>query len=110
MKKVTKQEHIDEILDQFDFETVRKVMVALDWTWSSTDGNHFQVPEIYNLRKVARDLLQQCANTESKHYFCSTGGFSAEKRDGDTLILEFVVSDWSTWDSFDPQKTEINWD
>ena len=107
MKKVTKQEHIDEILDQFDFETVRKVMVALGWTWSSTDG---QVPDIYNLRKVARDLLQRCANTESKNYFYSTGGFSAEKQDGDTLILEFVVSDWSTWDSFDPQKTEISWD
>ena len=31
---ITQQQLIDEILDQFDFEKVKKVMDALNWTWA----------------------------------------------------------------------------
>ena len=31
---ITQQELIDEILDQFDFQKVKEVMDALNWTWA----------------------------------------------------------------------------
>jgi len=76
---------IDEILDEFDFEKVHKVMVALGWEWYDTDG----VPSIAELRKKARHLLKELVN--SKHQSIGTGGFTAYMHDG-LLGLRFEVS------------------
>jgi len=76
---------IDEILDEFDFEKVHKVMTALDWEWYSTDG----VPSIAELRREARRLLKDLVN--GRHQSISTGGFTAYMHDG-LLGLRFEVS------------------
>lgn len=107
MKKISKQDLIDEILDQFNFERVHKVMEALNWWWYGEENG---VPNIAALRKKARELLKDCADSPRKNYYCSIGGFAAEKQEGDTLILEFIIADWRTWDSYDPAETEISWD
>jgi hypothetical protein len=79
---------IDEILDEFNFERVHKVMVALDWTWSGTDG----VPTIADLRRMARSLLKQVVESKGIHSVGS-GGFTAYMHYG-ILGLRFEISSY----------------
>lgn len=79
---------IDEILDEFNFEKVHKVMVSLDWKWNSTDG----VPAIADLRRMARSLLQQVVESKGIHSV-GTGGFTAFMHHG-VLGLRFEVSSY----------------
>ena len=51
------QKQIEDIMDEFNFGEVQKVMESLDWTWSETGC----VPEEYDLRKGARKLLKEAA-------------------------------------------------
>lgn len=95
---ITQQELIDEILDQFDFQKVKEVMDALNWTWAIGTESH--VPDIPELRKKAREMLWD--SIRSKDRMISGGGFVAEKEDDDTLELRFEVTAWNTWDSFPP--------
>lgn len=79
---------IDEILDEFNFEKVHKVMVSLDWKWNSTDG----VPAIADLRRTARSLLKQVVESKGIHSV-GTGGFTAFMHNG-ILGLRFEVSSY----------------
>ena len=100
---ITQQELIDEILDQFDFEKVKKAMDALNWTWGMGKwgtGTEALVPDIPELRKQAREMLWDLVR--SKYRMIKTGGLVVEKDDDDTLELRFEVSSWNTWDSFPP--------
>ena len=85
---ITQQELIDEILDQFDFQKVKEVMDALNWTWGIGTESH--VPDIPELRKQAREMLWDVIR--SKGRMTKTGGFVAEKEDDDTLELRFEVT------------------
>jgi len=85
---------IDDILDEFDFEQVHKVMVFLKWEWSG-EG----VPTIGRLRKRAREMLNYAA--EHADGTSGTGGFYVRKEvwDGETfLALSFVVTSWDNYD------------
>jgi hypothetical protein len=95
---ITQQELIDEILDQFDFQKVKEVMDALNWTWAI--GTEALVPDIPELRKQAREILWDLVR--SKGRMIKAGGLVVEKVDDDTLELRFEVSSWNTWDSFPP--------
>lgn len=72
-------EAIDDVLDNFDFETVKKTMDALQWLWYDTIG----VPEIPDLRKCARRLLQEVTDAVNQSAELTaesnraTGGFRA---------------------------------
>jgi hypothetical protein len=79
---------IDEILDEFNFEKVHKVMVALDWQYHNTDG----VPTIGDLRRMARSLLKQVVESKNLRYTAS-GGFVAYMEDG-ILGLRFEVASY----------------
>lgn len=79
---------IDEILDEFDFEKVHRVMVALGWTWHNTDG----VPSIGDLRRMARSLLQHVVSSR-KTNTAGSGGFTAYMHHG-VLGLRFEVSNY----------------
>lgn len=81
------QELIDEILDEFDFERVHKVMVALNWQWHNIDG----VPTIGDLRRNARDLLKTVVH--GNHIRVGSGGFYAYKENG-TVGLRFEVTNY----------------
>jgi hypothetical protein len=63
------QEQIDEIMDSFDFETVNKIMEALNWEW-----NDEGVPDVYSLRTSARKHLKTAAEIKGAS---SSGGFTA---------------------------------
>ena len=95
---ITQQELIDEILDQFDFQKVKEVMDALNWTWAL--GTKAHVPDIPELRKKARKLLWDLVRSNS--VMIKAGGFVVEKDYEGTLELRFEITAWNTWDSFPP--------
>jgi hypothetical protein len=96
----TKQEHIDEVMDEFDFGKVAKAMKALDWRWATTAG---MVPLECDLRQQARKLLglayDGATDFNVSPYMTGTGGFEATySKEYDNLGLKFVVASWETGD------------
>lgn len=81
---------IDEILDEFDFEKVHRVMLALDWKWY-IEGEQVN-PSIGDLRRTARSLLKQVVESKGLHSVGS-GGFTAFMHYG-VLGLRFEVSSY----------------
>jgi hypothetical protein len=79
---------IDEIMDEFDFEIVHRTMKALDWKWSGCDG----IPSIGDLRRMARELLQELLRND-KYHLTGTGGLYAY-RIADTVGLRFEVTSY----------------
>jgi hypothetical protein len=92
MKK-KKQDAIDEIMDNFDFEKVAKVMEVLGWKWVNSETD-LKIPDVSELRKQARRLLTTALKENTG---VATGGFKVTYlKDEKFLHLEFVVSEWDT--------------
>jgi hypothetical protein len=83
------QKQIDEIMDNFDFDRVQKMMTAIDWTWYTDEGAH--IPSQPELREAARSYLRTVA--EKDCYMVGSGGFMAMNQEG-CLSLYWGVS----WD------------
>ena len=101
-KEISIDQVIEEILENFDFDKVHKVMEALDWKWVG-GGTQDGVPSVYRLIKKAEELLKDCVN-EIEHrntntLVLSTGGFKAtcvKYDDGEIVLeLEFVLSNFN---------------
>jgi len=99
---------IDEIMDEFNFATVHKTMVTLDWKWALSKN---YIPSMDELRTEAERLLRDAADVRLDMFkeepwespiYCSTGGFSAAAwcDEGKTKItrldLRFVVESWDS--------------
>jgi len=85
------QDAIDNIMDNFKFEQVRKVMEPLDWEWAGTEEG---VPTIPELRREARRLLKMSFEEKTN---VSTGGFHVmyeSNDDGEFIQLMFAVEEW----------------
>ena len=65
-------EQIDEIMDTFDFDKVKKTMDIFKWEWSGSNG----VPEDYEIRKSARKLMKNLIDFENGGT-TACGGFRA---------------------------------
>ena len=91
MNKDKYRELVDSIMDCFNFERVHEVMVCLNWTWG--EGG---VPEVYELRKSARDRLLSLYDENIS--YSESGGFAASKEvdeDGTCYVdLKFIVEQW----------------
>lgn len=92
---------VETILDDFDFYKVQKTMQALNWTWASTGA---EVPDIGDLRRVARQLLNQVyvVLDVQDEFSVATGGFKAEGRmftrsNKKYLRLDFIISSWDNY-------------
>jgi hypothetical protein len=98
--RTIEDEIIADILDEFDFDKVHKVMEFLDWTWFKDDmQSPAEVPTKGDLRKQARRLMNNCI----KHEECSTGtgGFYVRKSTYDGVPyyeLQFVVTSWNNYE------------
>ena len=80
-------ERIENILDFFEFERVKRVMEALDWHWSgAADG----VPSIAEMRKCARRLLEDLEKYPDYDNI-ATGGFVASRITPEIYKLSFIV-------------------
>ena len=108
VKKEPLDKMIDEIMDEFNFATVHKTMVTLDWKWALSKN---YTPSMDELRAEAERLLRDVADVRLDMFkdepwespiICSTGGFSAsawcneDKTKITRLKLEFVVSSWTS--------------
>jgi hypothetical protein len=89
---------IEDLLDEFNFEKVKKVMDFLEWVYHDSPDKQVSIAE---LRKQARRLLKITYNAEpSPTYYTSSGGFAVSRYmyPGDTqkyISLQFVVTEWS---------------
>jgi hypothetical protein len=107
VEKEPLDEMIEEIMDEFNFATVHKTMVTLDWKWALSKN---YVPSMDELRVEAERLLRDAADVRLDMFkeepwespiYCSTGGFSAaawcdeSKTRITRLDLDFIVSSWS---------------
>jgi hypothetical protein len=91
-------ELVDKILDEFDFEKVKKTMDALEWVYYDSPNKTISIAE---LRRMARMLLDDVYDKPSSpEYTIGCGGFEAFRymSAGDPtkyLSLKFVVTEWS---------------
>jgi hypothetical protein len=85
------QDAIDNIMDYFKFEQVRKVMELLNWEWAATEEG---IPTLPELRQEARRLLKMAFEEKTN---VSTGGFHVmyeSDDDGEYIQLLFAVDEW----------------
>jgi hypothetical protein len=83
------QEQIDEVMDSFDFASVEKIMLALDWKWATGEGMKKEIPDEYEIRKSARERMRGAARSG----YCSSGGFSARLIEGEEGGQKWLLMD-----------------
>ena len=97
------QKVIENVIKDFDFEKVHKVMVVTNWVWLSSDG----VPTITELILCAMRLLEEASEMEPG-CLISTGGFTATKlyddEYGDGLSLKFIVTESKFYENKEQDK------
>lgn len=77
----SKEELINEVLDNFDFERVHKVMTFLDWKWISLSEGTNEVPSIARMVRSAQQYLSMAydglakASHGDNQYMVGCGGF-----------------------------------
>lgn len=94
---------LDDVFDNFDFDRVKKIMDALDWTWGwvgeENSAQARRIPTIDEIKEAAAKLMWDCANTDTERL--ATGGFVVEKdftiSDNPWMRLSFEVTDWDTF-------------
>lgn len=93
MKTLTYDVQIDEIMSQFDFARVHKVMCLTTWEWHDKKTNKMTIPSISKLKIVARAMLTDLTETENEKITgIQSGGFHADKVNG-LLSLKFIISE-----------------
>ena len=94
------QEIVNDILDNFDFERVKKVVDVLNWRYYNSDDETCSIAE---LRKMARNVLTSVVTAKTEERcFVYCGGFEAERNMyvGDAkkyVDLKFVVTEMSNY-------------
>jgi hypothetical protein len=78
----TLKEMRDNIMDNFDFERVHRVMEALEWGWATGGNFESVIPDTPEIRSNARRLMDEVIDTYAKtgKDWCgmSTGGFDVD--------------------------------
>ena len=86
------EDHIDNVMDWFDFEKVHETMKLLNWTWGM--GQNAHVPEVPEIRKCVRDGLRRMISNGHRRW--ESAGFVAEKVNNEFLAISFQVTSWET--------------
>lgn len=93
-----KQEQIDDIMDNFDFNRVARVMDFLDWKWSLKE---YRVPVEPEIRKQVRQHLSKAYDRgqgQGRKYTLCTGGFACSyDPQYSELSLTFELDGWSSY-------------
>lgn len=96
---------VNDVMEDFNFHIVYKVMNATNWEWAQEGGNT-KIPSLYQIMKCASDLLTRVAAKYGEGNSCiSTGGFEASLRDG-VLKLRFILEEN---EAFDTDYTKDDW-
>lgn len=102
----TIDQHIEEVMDWFDFNKVHQIMLHLNWKWTKDDGP-MDVPKTAELRKHVRDKMKCLYEKYSHRKECDipmcSGGFRVTyrkykmgERAFDEFDVAFVLADWNT--------------
>ncbi len=89
---------IEDLLDEFDFSKVKKVMDCLEWVYFDSPDNEVSIGE---LRRMSRRLVEIAYHADpSPEYMIGSGGFEVTRYmyPGDThkyLTLKFNVTEGS---------------
>ena len=89
---------IEDLLDEFDFDKVKKVMDCLEWKYLDSAESTVSIGE---LRRQARRLLENAYHAHiTPDYITSSGGFEVTRYmyPGDSqkyITLKFVATEWS---------------
>ena len=87
------EDKIENILENFDWEKVRKTMECIGWTWHNE-----LTPTTYRMISTARQLLQIVVDDADPLAECHSGGFCARKLGDGRLSLAFEVTGWVSED------------
>lgn len=91
----TIEEQITEIIKEFDFNKVKKIIDFLEWTWAG------DIPTIKEIKKSAIDHLNDafdiCWQYNSEEAHSSSGGLKATYFKNSGFQLQFVLEEWSTF-------------
>lgn len=84
---------IDELIANFDWDKVKKIMEKLDWTWWGSE----ETPTYEEMQKCVRDLYSSIKDRVEKneYAFAATGGFkltfNPEEDNELSLVFEAVT-------------------
>lgn len=93
MTQQEKDNLINEVIKEFDFERVDRVMRMLNWEWAAWGDKKF-IPGIYGLISEAVRLMKEVLENDDGNFrSISCGGFRSTF-DGEYLTLEFIVEDY----------------
>lgn len=86
---------IEEVIENFDFVKVHKVMESLNWTWANNKKSKNKIPSIKRMKKRVRELYEDCK--KGKVDCCSSGGYEVSiwKEDGEEIInVKFILEEF----------------
>ena len=88
---------VEDVMEDFDVETVHNVMSSLNWEWDIGNGE-MTVPSIYRLMRSAERLLRNAASHygEKQYFYTGSGGLMATL-DGECLTLQFILRECSAF-------------
>jgi len=94
-----RNQYIREIIDNFNWERIHKVMVFLQWKYLNEE-----IPEIDDLKLLSKNLLDNIWLSTTKQQnetwsiksggFKATASYNSNKKRIDFLKLEFILSDY----------------
>jgi len=98
-KEQITEKMIEEVMSDFDFGKVHRVMVLTKHKWANIDGTE-KVPSLYHIMKHAEELLHTCAShyDDKDNFSTSCGGFTATLDEG-TLSLQYVLEEETSYDT-----------
>lgn len=84
----TKQEQIQIILKDMDFEKIHNVMNFLDWTWTNSESGEKIIPDVNELSANAELCMNKAIESDFDYF--NSGGFECEIIEG-AIELKFVI-------------------
>ena len=103
IKRTTHESLINDIVDNFDFVKVQKVMKMLDWKWSNADGEG--VPGIGRMKEVARHILESALQQTDKADggYSATGGFAAHAWNDNGEVCARLVFELNEYETYEQE-------
>ena len=108
--KKKERKMIKDIVHNFNFDRVNKVMELLDWKWYTTECPNGKIPSVPDMISICLQYLKRgisetkdhYLNTGEKDYSISTGGFEYyfelnEEDKIDYVSMKFVLTEWESF-------------
>lgn len=103
----TIDQHIEDVMDEFNFHKVKEVMDFMDWKWAPGINPDGGVPEISTTRKLVREMMRDLYTRyywrPNANVYSSTGGFTVNYfkitdslGTSDRFKVSFDVASWDT--------------